>query len=71
MPDQTELRVESETLTNFCVRVFQKLGVSEVDAHITADVLVTADLRGIESHGVARVRRYVDGPADWHDNRPT
>lgn len=61
MPDQTELRVESETLTNFCVRVFQKLGVSEVDAHITADVLVTADLRGIESHGVARVRRYVDG----------
>jgi L-2-hydroxycarboxylate dehydrogenase (NAD+) len=57
----TQVKVQAETLKNFCVRVFAKLGVSDEDAKITADVLVTSDLRGIESHGVARVRRYVDG----------
>lgn len=61
MPGQTEVRVNSKSLNEFCVRVFRKLGVSEEDSHITADVLVAADLRGIESHGVARARRYVEG----------
>ena len=47
MPDETALRVRAETLTSFCVRVFQNLGVPEEDARITADVLVTADLKAI------------------------
>jgi LDH2 family malate/lactate/ureidoglycolate dehydrogenase len=34
------------------------------DARITADVLVTSDLHGIDSHGVARLRRYVEGLRD-------
>jgi LDH2 family malate/lactate/ureidoglycolate dehydrogenase len=34
------------------------MDVSEEDARITADVLVEADLRGIDSHGVARFRTY-------------
>jgi malate dehydrogenase (NAD) (EC 1.1.1.37) len=55
------IRVWAEPLKAFCERVFQKLGVSEEDARITADVLVAADLRGIDSHGVARLRRYVEG----------
>ncbi|MCS7178362.1 MAG: Ldh family oxidoreductase [Anaerolineae bacterium] len=53
--------VWADPLRAFCERVFRKLGVSEEDAWITADVLVMADLRGIDSHGVARLRRYVDG----------
>ena len=61
MPDETEIRVPAEDLANFCLRVFQKLGIPEQDARITSDVLVMADLRGIDSHGVARLRRYVDG----------
>ena len=61
MPDETGIRVRAEDLANFCFRVFQKFGVSEQDARITSDVLVMADLRGIESHGVARLRRYVNG----------
>lgn len=61
MPEETAVRVRAGTLTNFCVRVFRKLNVPEDDARITADVLVMADLRGIDSHGVARLRRYVDG----------
>ncbi len=61
MLDKTEIRVSAEDLTNFCLRVFQKLGVPEQDARITSEILVMADLRGIDSHGVARLRRYVDG----------
>jgi L-2-hydroxycarboxylate dehydrogenase (NAD+) len=64
MPGGTELRVRTEPLKNFCVQAFQKMGIPEEDARITADVLVTADLRGIDSHGVARLRRYVNGLRD-------
>ena len=61
MPDKNGLLFRVNTLTDFCTQVFQKIGVPEEDARITADVLVSADLRGIESHGVSRLRRYVDG----------
>jgi len=64
MPRETTPGVQAESLSDFCVRVFQKMGVPEEDARITADVLVTADLRGIDSHGVARLRRYVNGLRD-------
>jgi len=64
MPEETGLRIQAEPLKGFCVQVFQKMGVPEEDARITADVLVAADLRGIDSHGVARLRRYVNGLRD-------
>lgn len=50
-----------EPLTSFCQEVFEKMAVPKEDARITADVLVKADLRGIDSHGVARLRRYYTG----------
>ena len=53
--------VQAEPLVIFCQRAFQAVGVPHEDAVITADVLVAANLRGIDSHGVARLRRYVDG----------
>jgi len=56
--------VRAETLKDFCVQVFDKLDVPEEDARITADVLVQANLRGIDSHGVARLVRYVNGLRD-------
>jgi L-2-hydroxycarboxylate dehydrogenase (NAD+) len=56
--------INSEALKNFCVKIFQRLDVPEQDAAITADVLVSADLRGVPSHGVARLRRYVNGLKD-------
>ncbi len=55
------VQVWAEPLKAFCARVFERLGVPEEDARITADVLVAADLRGVDSHGVARLRRYVEG----------
>ncbi len=53
--------VNDEKLKNFTSQIFQKLRISKEDSDITADVLVASDLRGIPSHGVARLKRYYDG----------
>jgi LDH2 family malate/lactate/ureidoglycolate dehydrogenase len=55
------VRIGREALETFCQGVFQSLGLSEQDAQIAAAVLVAADARGIPSHGVARLQRYVNG----------
>ena len=55
------IRVDANELKEFVKQVFMKYGVPEADAEVTADNLVTADLRGIESHGVQRLKRYIDG----------
>ncbi|MFC2031520.1 Ldh family oxidoreductase [Chloroflexota bacterium] len=56
--------VRAEALAEFCAVVFENLGVASDGARITADVLVAANLRGIDSHGVARLARYVNGLRD-------
>ncbi len=53
--------VSEGALRRFCEEALKKLGVPAGEARTTTDVLVTADLRGIESHGVARLGRYVAG----------
>src|SRR5437773_7631961 len=53
--------VQEKPLRRFCEQVLAKLGVPAEDARVTTDVLVVADLRGIDSHGVARLGRYVSG----------
>src|SRR2546427_778739 len=53
--------VQEKPLRRFCEQVLAKLGVPAEDARVTTDVLVLADLRGIDSHGVARLGRYVNG----------
>jgi LDH2 family malate/lactate/ureidoglycolate dehydrogenase len=49
-----------EALSEFVVRVFQHFGVAKKDALQAAEVLAAADLRGIDSHGVARLHTYFD-----------
>lgn len=44
------------TMESFVCEVFQKYGVPEEDARICADVLLEADRRGLESHGVNRFK---------------
>mgnify|MGYP001770981739 FL=1 len=46
-------------LYQFTKAVLQKIGCSEADADLAATVLLAADLRGIDSHGVARLSGYV------------
>jgi len=53
--------VEKQNLMNFTKNVFLTFGLNEKDAAICADILVLSDMRGIPSHGVARLKRYVDG----------
>ncbi len=55
------IKVKIADLFDVVVKVFKELGVPEEDAGIIADVLIAADRRGISSHGVARLRRYVNG----------
>ena len=58
MDNDNGVRVPAEALKAFCRQVFEKLDVSAEDARIVAEVLVASDLRGIESHGVARLRNF-------------
>ncbi len=45
-----------DTMARFMVDVFQGVGVPEEDAKICADVLITSDKRGIDSHGIGRLK---------------
>jgi LDH2 family malate/lactate/ureidoglycolate dehydrogenase len=48
-----------QQLRRFCMNVFAAMGCNEKDAETAATVLLSADLRGIDSHGVARLSGYV------------
>lgn len=59
MIEATE-KFSSDLLKNFTIEVFLHFGVPKQDAVTAADVLSLADLRGIDSHGVARLHTYFD-----------
>jgi len=48
-----------KTLSLFSQRVFEKMGCNPFEAGLASEVLVEADLRGIHSHGVSRLGRYI------------
>ena len=50
--------VRSSELMKFVQDVLVKAGVQPSDAHIVADCLLTANLSGIDSHGVIRLAHY-------------
>ncbi|MFX1327501.1 MAG: Ldh family oxidoreductase [Promethearchaeota archaeon] len=52
--------IDANMLENFMRDVFEGLGVPKEDASIIANVLITSDLRGIESHGIQRCKMYYD-----------
>jgi len=49
-----------ERLREFSTRTFAHFGVPPDDAARAADVLAASDLRGVDSHGVARLHTYFD-----------
>src|SRR4028118_936157 len=49
---------DAGSLRTFCEEVFLSCGMAQEDAAIVADSLVQANLRGVDSHGVARVGIY-------------
>lgn len=56
MPDQL---FSYQQLFDFTNSVFQKIGCSPEHAHTATTTLLAADLRGIDSHGIARLSGYV------------
>jgi LDH2 family malate/lactate/ureidoglycolate dehydrogenase len=60
MSDKATLTFPSERLREFTERVFQHFCVPRDDARQSADVLALSDLRGVDSHGVARLHTYFD-----------
>jgi len=54
--------VKGEDLKATVAGVFEKMGVPPADALLGADVLVLADLRGVDSHGVSNMlKSYITG----------
>jgi L-2-hydroxycarboxylate dehydrogenase (NAD+) len=50
-------RVAEQSLRETVTTLFEKAGLDPGDARLGADALVTADLRGVESHGVSNMLR--------------
>lgn len=46
-------------LFNFSKHIFLKIGCNDADATTAAQSLLSADLRGVDSHGVARLSGYI------------
>ncbi|MFJ7213638.1 Ldh family oxidoreductase [Amycolatopsis sp. NPDC098790] len=61
--------IGAHELSRFTGAALRAAGARPADAEVTADVLVAADLGGVESHGVARLRRYVEGLRDGSIDR--
>lgn len=58
--DEDFPRIHGDHLKQYVIDVFTSYGMRPDDARISADILVESDLRGIDSHGVPRMRMYVD-----------
>ncbi|HJP28606.1 MAG TPA: Ldh family oxidoreductase [Dehalococcoidia bacterium] len=56
--DSNSIRVPAEDLHKQVSAILQGVGTPEEHAEITAKILVSSSLRGVETHGVANVVRY-------------
>jgi ureidoglycolate dehydrogenase (NAD+) len=66
-----EIRVTAEALEAFTRQVFTHAGMPPADAAIEAELLVWANLRGVDSHGVLRIPWYLDNiDKGWMNPRP-
>jgi len=55
------ISVTTEEIKRFMELAFLKVGLSETDSKVCADVLVESDIRGISSHGINRFKPfYID-----------
>jgi len=52
--------VSHTDLENWIEQILTACGVSKTEARTTAQVLTATNLRGVDTHGVARIPYYVD-----------
>lgn len=57
---KTNIRADRDDLTRYTVELLMKRGTSADDARAVADALVWADMRDVGSHGVFRLKRYME-----------
>ncbi len=69
VPEDIAVKVQEEALRETVTNVLRKMGLDESDCVLGADVMVKADLRGVETHGVSNMlRSYVNGYNDGSIN---
>jgi LDH2 family malate/lactate/ureidoglycolate dehydrogenase len=61
VPEEQKVLVSEASIRAATTAIFLEMGLTAGDAETAADVLITSDLRGCESHGVSNMlRRYVE-----------
>jgi len=72
VPEEIAVRVDAEDMRATVEAIFRRLGAPEEDARRSVDVLIYADLRGIDSHGVSNMTAfYVAGMKEgWINPAP-
>ncbi|GAA3442673.1 Ldh family oxidoreductase [Planomonospora venezuelensis] len=60
MPPAAKVVIPADELTAFVTDLFTRSGTSPDHARTISDVLIWASLRGVDSHGVSRVPRYLE-----------
>jgi LDH2 family malate/lactate/ureidoglycolate dehydrogenase len=55
-----EINLSAQKLSTFCIACLEAVGLVPHDARLTADNLIFASLRGVDSHGVIRLKVYVE-----------
>jgi len=54
------MQIDTDKARRFCINMFGAHGFSKDESEIISDVILRADLYGIESHGIHRLMRYHD-----------
>ncbi|HIB35242.1 MAG TPA: Ldh family oxidoreductase [Dehalococcoidia bacterium] len=73
IPERDVIRVDSNSLRKVVKDIFINCGVPELESEIGSDVLVSTDLRGVDTHGVSNMLRiyvkdYQDGKLNPSSN---
>ena len=67
----SDISIDRATLEAFTRQAFERVGMSADDAATEAEVLIWANLRGVDSHGVQRIPQYLDFiEKGWMNPRP-
>ena len=61
VPPEDEFRIIPDALNRTVTDIFLKMGMDTSDAEMASDVLVSADVRGVDIHRVSNIlRRYAE-----------
>ena len=67
---KSEYLIPCKELNEFTLRMFKKVGMGDFDSKCVADALLDASIRGVDSHGVMKIRRYVERYSSMEWGKP-